>query len=181
MPSNNPALSAADATGAMPTPRELNWGHLRLGPREFKCYRIQAPGQRGDWAHFALGLTEWLAHHPQRWSQQPGFVIFHQGAYRPYLICGWWDQGNELFQAVLVWADGQWQEDSQRYSFCLYDLEIFWAERHFFLQAQTPTGWNAALYQQLFYQGSAQALSQLTRSGLQPSASQPLFFSSEES
>ena len=39
-----------------------------------------------------------------------------------------------MFTSVSVRENGRWVEDSNRYSFCVWDLEIFWAERNIFIE-----------------------------------------------
>ena len=41
---------------------------------------------------------------------------------------------NELFTSVSVNTESGWVEDGSRYSFCVYDLEVFWQERNYFIQ-----------------------------------------------
>lgn len=58
-----------------------------------------------------------------------GFVIQHQGETGDYLILCWWDNENELPTRVFVRKGEVWLPATERESFCVWDLEIFWFER----------------------------------------------------
>lgn len=76
------------------------------------------------------------------WAATPHFIIFHQGESFPYLILAWWGNDNELFTSVSVRAGEGWVEQADKYSFCVYDLEVFWAERNIFIEtfySRTPS------------------------------------------
>lgn len=68
------------------------------------------------------------------WSSVPAFVIFHDGSPSRYLVLAWWGNDNELFTSVSVKTPSGWVEDPSRYSFCLWDLEVFWFERNCFIE-----------------------------------------------
>lgn len=51
-----------------------------------------------------------------------------------YLVVCWWGNGNELFTSVSVLTSDGWVEQSERYSFCLYDMEIMWDERNIYIE-----------------------------------------------
>ncbi|GLQ91720.1 hypothetical protein [Dyella acidisoli] len=68
------------------------------------------------------------------WPQTPHFSIFHKGATMLYLVVCWWGNGNELFTSVSVLTSDGWVEQSERYSFCLYDMEIMWDERNIYIE-----------------------------------------------
>ena len=68
------------------------------------------------------------------WVNTPAFVIFHDGASCDYLVLVWWENDNELFTSVSVKFEGVWVENPNKYSFCLYDLEIMWAERNIYIK-----------------------------------------------
>lgn len=68
------------------------------------------------------------------WTNTPSFAIFHDGLIHQYLVFVWWGNDNEMFVSVSVKQDSVWLEDRNLYSFCLWDLEIMWAERNFFIE-----------------------------------------------
>lgn len=68
------------------------------------------------------------------WFETPAFVIFHEGEESCYLVLCWWGNSNELFNSVSVLTQAGWVEDAGKYSFCLYDLEVFWSERNIFIE-----------------------------------------------
>jgi len=51
-----------------------------------------------------------------------------------YLVLAWWGNENELFTSVSAKTESGWVEDASRYSFCLWDLEVFWHERNYFIE-----------------------------------------------
>lgn len=66
-----------------------------------------------------------------------GFLIRHPGLNQHYIILAWWDQQNELIARVLVRPtvpDGVWEDALGRYSFCVWDLEVFTRERERYVQ-----------------------------------------------
>ena len=76
------------------------------------------------------------------WRNTPAFTIFHEGETYKYLVLVWWGNDNELFTSVSVLVGEEWIEDASKYSFCLYDLEVMWSERHIFIETidcETPS------------------------------------------
>lgn len=51
-----------------------------------------------------------------------------------YLVLAWRGNDNELFTSVSVKTESGWVEDASRFSFCLWDLEVFWWERNWFVE-----------------------------------------------
>lgn len=98
-----------------------------------KVYTIAARNQPVDSSLFEPRLQQVKASRVIAWASTPAFVIFHEGASCRYLILAWWGNDNELFTSVSVLTEQGWVEDPARYSFCLFDLEVFWAERNFFI------------------------------------------------
>jgi len=49
-------------------------------------------------------------------------------------VLAWWGNDNELFTSVSVKTALDWVEDSSRFSFCLWDLEVIWHERNYFIE-----------------------------------------------
>ena len=67
------------------------------------------------------------------WAITPAFALFHEGESLLYLVLAWWSNDNELFTSVSVLTESGRVDDNEKYSFCLYDLEIFWFERNAFI------------------------------------------------
>lgn len=99
-----------------------------------KLYSISATGAPVEPRPFLDRLALLLQRRPDGWPQRPAFAIFHAGATGRYLVLAWWDHGNELFVSVSFDGGAGWIEDRDRHSFCLYDLEVIWAERNFYVE-----------------------------------------------
>lgn len=69
------------------------------------------------------------------WMKTPAFAIFHRGSVALYLVLAWWGNANELFTRVAVLEQNKWIEDANRFSFCLWDLEVMWHERQYFIDS----------------------------------------------
>lgn len=112
--------------------------HSRVSPHcdadGIKVYDICAAGRYADQRLFTDRLTELKGRRDIDWGDTAAFAIFHRGASMHYLVLCWWGNDNELFTSVSVFQDGEWLEDPSRYSFCLYDMEIMWAERNFYIE-----------------------------------------------
>ncbi|MBB4730436.1 hypothetical protein [Xanthomonas arboricola] len=110
------------------------------GPRDWtdadggKIYTISANGEAVDRSQFVERLVTVKLARNVPWRSTPHFTIFHQGESFPYLILAWWGNDNELFTSVSVRAGKGWVEQAEKYSFCVYDLEVFWAERNIFIE-----------------------------------------------
>lgn len=98
-----------------------------------KLYTVSASGEDVPHSEFLPRLQVSKAERPINWSSTPSFAIFHAGASMNYLVLAWWCNDNELFTSVSVQEGDRWAEDPEKYSFCLWDLEIFWAERNIFV------------------------------------------------
>lgn len=98
-----------------------------------KIYTVSASGADVEQAEFLPRLMKVKALKPISWKVTPSFAIFHEGSSAKYLVLAWWGNDNELFTSVSVLVDGTWVEDPNRYSFCLWDLEIIWGERNIFI------------------------------------------------
>lgn len=98
-----------------------------------KLYTISASGQLVDTAAYHARLAEVKHSRPIDWAGTPAFAIFHDGAGMAYLVLCWWGNDNELFTSVSVRIDEGWVEDANRFSFCLWDLEVIWHERNAFI------------------------------------------------
>lgn len=103
-------------------------------PDGIKIYTISAQDEPVNQAPYLARLSEVKKSRAVAWASTPAFVIFHDGANMAYLVLAWWGNDNELFTSVSVKTASGWIEDSGQYSFCVYDLEVFWAERNFFVE-----------------------------------------------
>lgn len=100
-----------------------------------KIYTVSASGRPVDQADYTSRLAQIKQEHDVDWRSTPAFAIFHDGAGGlQYLVLAWWGNDNELFTTVTVRDGERWIVDPARYSFCVWDLEIFWAERNFFIE-----------------------------------------------
>ncbi len=102
-------------------------------PDGVKIYTISADGSEVDADLFRPRLEEVKAQRELDWSATPSFAIFHRGSSALYLVVAWWRNQNELFTSVSVREGDTWIEDPEKYSFCLWDLEVFWHERNSFV------------------------------------------------
>ncbi|MGI0119933.1 hypothetical protein [Zooshikella sp. RANM57] len=103
-------------------------------PDGMKLYSISFSGSKVDASKYIERLAAVKNEKALNWADIPAYAIFHDGEEREYLIVCWWLNGNELFHSVSVKEGGAWVEDPNKYSFCVYDLEIMWAERNFYIQ-----------------------------------------------
>lgn len=114
-------------------PRRIKSSSGWLDGSGTKIYTISASGKEVPHSDFLPHLSGVKAAKSIEWSSTPSFTIFHEGSSARYLVLAWWGNDNELFTSVSVLIDGAWVEDPSKYSFCLWDLEIFWAERNIFV------------------------------------------------
>ncbi|WP_448212400.1 hypothetical protein [Colwellia sp. MEBiC06753] len=82
------------------------------------------------------------------WQSTAAFAIFHDGASCDYLVLVWWGNDNELFTSVSVRTEHGWVEDASLYSFCLYDMEVMWAERNIYIKTMDCAEPSLTQYQQ---------------------------------
>jgi hypothetical protein len=113
-----------------------------------KLYSISADGGGVDVDLFQRRLDAVKVQRKLDWSSTPGFAIFHRGGSVLYLIVAWWENQNELFTSVSVKEAKGWVEDPQKYSFCLWDLEVFWYERNCFIAHMYSGSPDLAAYRQ---------------------------------
>ncbi len=109
--------------------QHINW----LDDTGVKIYSISATNQPVDQTEYLPMLAKAKAAIDINWETTPSFAIFHDGAQYPYLILCWWQNDNELFNRVFVKDTQAWSQASDKYSFCLYDLEVIWIERNIFI------------------------------------------------
>lgn len=101
-------------------------------PDGLKLYTISASGSAVDFHRYSERLTH-VKQDKGIDETVPAFAILHDGAAFEYLIVGWWKNENELFLSVSVRESDQWIEDSTKYSFCIWDLDIVWHEKNSFI------------------------------------------------
>ncbi len=114
-------------------PRRIETSSTWLDADGIKIYTVSASGADVEQSEFLSHLVKVKASKSISWAVTPSFAIFHEGSSARYLVLAWWGNDNELFTSVSVLVDGAWVEDPSRYSFCLWDLEIIWAERNIFV------------------------------------------------
>ncbi|MFP8965392.1 hypothetical protein ACKC9G_02255 [Pokkaliibacter sp. CJK22405] len=101
-----------------------------------KLYHIAAEGCDVLPEESLIALNSLKQQRNLDWSATPAFCIFHAGRGMDYVVLCHWGNDNELFPAVSVrFRDAEpqeWQQDPG-YSFCLWDMEVMWAERNFYI------------------------------------------------
>jgi PhnB protein len=123
------------------SPRPIEWmGSASHGDWRIKQYSIVWGGGGLDERRFAGGLPLALAALPDPavTLRRPGVAVLirHQGRTADYLVLTWWDNENELPLRVFV-RDGDrddWRSAAEHESFCVWDLEVLWAERNAYVQ-----------------------------------------------
>ncbi|HSM18203.1 MAG TPA: hypothetical protein VK845_14555 [Gemmatimonadales bacterium] len=112
--------------------------HQLLSPDgwRLKLYSISFDGSAVDWADFDGGLALVRAVLPAPATEQGrpgvGFVIAHHGEGIDYIVVSWWDRENELPTRVFARSASDrtgWRPAADGESFCVWDLEVIWAER----------------------------------------------------
>ncbi|TLU66354.1 hypothetical protein FE810_06595 [Thalassotalea litorea] len=122
---------------------QIDW----LDETNSKIYTISAHNDAVEKSKYLPRLKDVKLARNIDWVNTPSFVIFHDGASCDYLVLVWWANDNELFTSVSVKSEGVWAEDPNKYSFCLYDLEIMWAERNIYVQTMDCEFPSLKLYQ----------------------------------
>jgi len=116
--------------------------HQILGPDgwRLKLYSISFDGSDVDWAEFGggLALARSVLPRPDMDQGRPGvgFVIAHHGRGIDYTVVSWWDRENELPTRVFArFGDDEkgWRPAAGGESFCVWDLEVIWAEREAYI------------------------------------------------
>ena len=131
----------------MYTPRKIEAKSSWLDDDGIKIYTISVSGLPVNHDEFNDRLLQIKRQQQRNWSRTPAFAIFHDGASCRYLILAWWDNDNELFTSVSVQEGEQWVENPRKYSFCLYDLEVFWTERNAYIETMDCATPNLNAYQ----------------------------------
>ena len=114
---------------------------LGLDGWRLKLYSISFDGSDVDWADFDGGLTlvRSALPEPAAGVGRPGvgFVIAHHGEGIDYAVVSWWDRENELPTRVFARSDDDgkgWRQAGGNESFCVWDLEVIWAEREAYIE-----------------------------------------------
>lgn len=83
----------------------------------------------------ALDLSATVLPQPAVNDDRPGvgFLILHQGLTADYLILSWWDNENELPTYIFVYDKVAWRMAHSSESFCVWDIEVMWQEREFYV------------------------------------------------
>ena len=115
-------------------PRRVESDPAWSDPDGIKIHTISARNLPVDQVPYLARLAEVKKRKAIPWASTPAFAIFHDGAGMAYLILAWWGNDNELFTSVSVQTGAGWVEDPEKYSFCIYDLEVIWRERNHFIE-----------------------------------------------
>ncbi|MEL7086335.1 MAG: hypothetical protein AAGE92_08090 [Cyanobacteria bacterium P01_G01_bin.4] len=115
-------------------PRRIETSPDWLDPDGIKLYTVSASGDDVAQSPYLSQLQYVKSQKRIDWPQTPAFVVFHDGTNAGYLVLAWWENDNELFTSVSVRESSSWVVDSDKYSFCLWDLEILWAERNIYIE-----------------------------------------------
>lgn len=119
---------------SMFSPRKIESSAAWSDPDGIKVYTISAHNALVNQAPYQARLSEVKKLKAVAWASTPAFVIFHDGTGMSYLVLAWWNNDNELFTSVSVKTKSGWVEAASKYSFCVYDIEVFWQERNFFIE-----------------------------------------------
>jgi len=109
----------------------LNWSDRD----KIKIYTVSESGEPVDKNKYLIQLERIKKSKTVNWSATPAFVIFHEAVSAYYFVLAWWGNDNELLTHVTVEIGDGWIHDPDKYSFCVWDLEIMWAERNFFIES----------------------------------------------
>ncbi len=66
-----------------------------------------------------------------------GFLIRHAGREAHYVVLAWWDNQNELLTRIFIRdaaAQTPWRDAAGKFSFCIWDMKVFWHERNAFVK-----------------------------------------------
>ncbi|MGK7911543.1 MAG: hypothetical protein AB4050_08695 [Synechococcus sp.] len=114
--------------------RRINTSSDWLDSDGVKLYTVSATGDNVVQPPYLAQLQRVKSDKRIGWQHTASFAIFHDGANAQYLVLAWWGNENELFTSVSVREPWGWAVDSDKYSFCLWDLEILWAERNIYIE-----------------------------------------------
>ncbi|HEY8021776.1 MAG TPA: isochorismatase [Thermoanaerobaculia bacterium] len=118
--------------------RRIRYHGLRQGSSfRTKLYSVTFDGTDLDWEEFERGLDAAGAAlpTPARAPGRPGLAIAiaHHGSGGDYVVLAWWERQNELPTRIFVRDGDRWRPASDE-SFCVWDLEILWAERNAYVR-----------------------------------------------
>ena len=122
------------------TSREIRFAGVRdHGAWSLKLYSVRHDGTPVDWPGFEWAIETALAAlpdiEPAEGRPGLGLLVAHQGRTGDYLVLGWWNHENEL--PIEIWVrrrGGPWRPAERGESFCVWDLEVLWAEREAWVQ-----------------------------------------------
>lgn len=113
---------------------------------KLKLYSISHDGAELAWPSFFDGfrLAIPALPNPAKAPGRPGvgFVVAHHGKTADYIVLGWWSNENEMPVRVYVRPPGagaRWRPAREGESFCVWDLEILWAEREAYVETMLGT------------------------------------------
>ncbi|MEO1622401.1 MAG: hypothetical protein AAFU53_15390 [Cyanobacteria bacterium J06632_3] len=115
-------------------PRPIETAPDWLDSDGIKLYTVSATGETVPQSDYLAQLQIVKAQKQLLWQQIAAFAIFHEANNAQYLVLAWWGNDNEMFTSVSVRIQSDWMVDSGKYSFCLWDLEILWAERNIYIE-----------------------------------------------
>lgn len=115
-------------------PRLTQTGKDWLDADGVKLYTISATNQAVDKSDYLEQLKVLKQRKQLDWANTAAFAIFHDGSSAQYLVLVAWGNDNELFTTVSVRTENSWVEDPEAYSFCLWDMEVMWAERNIYIE-----------------------------------------------
>jgi len=115
-------------------PRRIETSSDWLDVDGIKLYTVSATGETVAQSDYLTQLQVVKSQKQLDWPQTPAFAIFHEADSAQYLVLAWWGNDNEMFTSVSVRTQADWMVESGKYSFCLWDLEILWAERNIYIE-----------------------------------------------
>ena len=134
-------------------PRTIRFHGVRPhGEWRVKLYSITYDAAHPlEWPRFQAGLELAFGELPRpEWEEGRagvGFVIAHQGRNADYAVLGWWDRENELPVRVFIRDGAQgWRAARGGESFCVWDLQVLWAEREAYVATVLAPGASGAAH-----------------------------------
>ena len=131
-------------------PRNIKSDSHWRGSDGIKIYTISITDEPVDKSLFYERLASVKKEKGIDWPKTPAFVIFHKGERYLYLVLAWWGNDNELFTSVSVQTNSVWVEDPGKYSFCVFDMEIFWHERNIYIDTMYSESPNIEKYRNTY-------------------------------
>lgn len=113
-------------------------GIIERSGHRLKGYSVRYGERPVDWEEHREGIDLALAALPEADPAEGrpglGFLIVHRGRAAEYVVLAWWDRQNELPVRVFVHNEGPWRPAGPSESFCVWDLELFAAERDAYVE-----------------------------------------------